>query len=43
VFILLVELGAPVAIAGLVCVGVTTFVRLAAVRFGWTFPAAVKP
>jgi uncharacterized membrane protein YeiH len=42
VFVLLIALGTPVAIAGLVCVGVTTFVRLAAVRFGWTFPAAVK-
>ncbi|MCY1138019.1 TRIC cation channel family protein [Actinoplanes sp. Pm04-4] len=42
VFVLLIALGTPVAIAGLVCVGVTTSVRLAAVRFGWTFPAAVK-
>lgn len=36
--ILLTELGTPILIAGLVCVVVTTFVRLAAVRFGWTFP-----
>jgi len=28
----------PILIAGLVCVVVTTSVRLAAVRFGWTFP-----
>ncbi|MFI7604996.1 trimeric intracellular cation channel family protein [Micromonospora sp. NPDC049366] len=36
--ILLAELGTPIAIAGLVCVVVTTSVRLAAVRFGWSFP-----
>ncbi len=38
VLILVAELGAPTPIAGLVCVVVTTSVRLAAVRFGWTFP-----
>ncbi|WBB89940.1 TRIC cation channel family protein [Verrucosispora sp. WMMC514] len=43
--ILLTALGTPTPIAGLVCVAVTTFVRLAAVRFGWTFPEqrAVRP
>ncbi|GAB2617891.1 hypothetical protein Aab01nite_31430 [Paractinoplanes abujensis] len=38
VLIALVALGVPVAVAGLVCVGVTTILRLGAVRFGWTFP-----
>ena len=38
VLILLVEFDTPVPIAGLVCVAVTTVVRLAAVLFGWTFP-----
>jgi uncharacterized membrane protein YeiH len=37
-FILLAELGTPIPVAGLVCVGVTTAVRLAAVAFDWTFP-----
>lgn len=36
--ILLVAFGTPIPIAGLVCVAVTTAVRLAAVLFGWTFP-----
>ncbi|WBB53814.1 hypothetical protein [Verrucosispora sp. WMMD573] len=36
--ILLTALGAPTPIAGLLCVAVTTSVRLAAVRFGWAFP-----
>ncbi len=36
--ILAAELGTPTPIAGLTCVVVTTSVRLAAVRFGWTFP-----
>lgn len=36
--ILLAALGTPTLIAGLVCLVVTTVVRLAAVRFGWTFP-----
>ena len=36
--ILLAALGAPIPMAGLVCVVVTTVLRLAAVRFGWTFP-----
>ncbi|MFF0344790.1 trimeric intracellular cation channel family protein [Kribbella sp. NPDC004875] len=35
---LLAELGTPIPIAGVVCVTVTTLVRLAAVRFDWTFP-----
>ena len=30
--------GTPITIAGLVCVVVTTTVRLAALHFGWTFP-----
>ena len=38
VFILLAELGTPTPIAGLSCVTVTASVRLAAIRFGWTFP-----
>ncbi|WP_250036602.1 trimeric intracellular cation channel family protein [Paractinoplanes maris] len=37
-FILLAELGTPIPVAGLVGVVVTTTVRLAAIRFGWTFP-----
>ncbi|MDG4840144.1 TRIC cation channel family protein [Micromonospora sp. WMMD967] len=43
--VLLTAFGAPILIAGLVCVVVTTSVRLAAVRFGWTFPeqGAVRP
>ena len=36
--ILLTALGTPITIAGLVCVAVTTLVRLAAVLFGWRFP-----
>jgi uncharacterized membrane protein YeiH len=36
--ILLTELGASSTLAGLVCVLVTTSVRLAAVLLGWTFP-----
>ncbi len=34
----LVAFGTPTPAAGLVCAVVTTVVRLAAVRFGWTFP-----
>jgi uncharacterized membrane protein YeiH len=43
--ILLVALGTPIPIAGLVCVAVTTVVRLGAVLFGWTFPEqrALRP
>lgn len=43
--ILLVKFDTPIPIAGLVCVVVTTLVRLAAVLFGWTFPEqrAVRP
>ncbi|GIE32538.1 hypothetical protein Ait01nite_055830 [Actinoplanes italicus] len=36
--VLLARFGVPIPIAGLVCVAVTTFLRLAAVRFGWRFP-----
>ncbi|WP_337926518.1 trimeric intracellular cation channel family protein [Kribbella sandramycini] len=36
--ILLAGLGVAVPIAGLVCVAVTTLLRVAAVRFEWTFP-----
>ena len=36
--ILLAGLGTPTTVAGLGCVVVTAAVRLAAVRFGWTFP-----
>ena len=38
VLVLLTELGSPVPIAGLICVGVTTAVRLMAVLLGWRFP-----
>ncbi|WP_432942526.1 trimeric intracellular cation channel family protein [Kribbella sp. CA-253562] len=38
VLVLLAELGTPIPIAGVVCLVVTTLVRLAAVRFEWTFP-----
>jgi uncharacterized membrane protein YeiH len=44
-FIVLAAFGTPTLVAGLVCVVVTTVVRLAAVRFDWTFPeqrAAVR-
>ncbi|MEV8374637.1 TRIC cation channel family protein [Kribbella sp. NPDC056861] len=45
VLILLAGLGVPIPIAGLACVLVTTLIRLAAVRFDWTFPEqfAVRP
>ena len=36
--ILLAASGVPIPVAGLVCVAVTTGLRLAAVRFHWTFP-----
>ena len=36
--ILLVRFDTPVPVAGLISAGVTAAVRLAAVRFGWTFP-----
>jgi uncharacterized membrane protein YeiH len=36
--ILLVRFDTPVPVAGLISAAVTTVVRLAAVRFGWTFP-----
>jgi uncharacterized membrane protein YeiH len=36
--ILLVRLGVTVLVAGLVCVVITTLVRIVAVRAGWTFP-----
>ena len=38
VLVLLAELGTPIPIAGVVCVVVTTLVRLVAVHFDWTFP-----
>ncbi|MEV6282708.1 TRIC cation channel family protein [Kribbella sp. NPDC051770] len=46
VLLLLAALGTPIAVAGLVCVAITTLIRLAAVRFGWTFPeqfAVLRP
>ncbi len=45
VLILLARLGVPIPVAGLLCLAVTTLVRLAAVRFGWTFPEqfALRP
>jgi uncharacterized membrane protein YeiH len=36
--VLLVELGVPVMLAGIVCVAVTTIIRLGALRFDWKFP-----
>lgn len=36
--VVLAAYGIPVLIAGVVCVAVTTAVRIAAVIFGWTFP-----
>jgi uncharacterized membrane protein YeiH len=36
--VVLAEFGTPIPVAGLVCVVVTTILRLVAVRFGWTFP-----
>jgi uncharacterized membrane protein YeiH len=36
--IVLTELGTPITIAALVCVLVTTALRLGALRFGWSFP-----
>lgn len=39
--ILLLTFGTPILIAGLVCVAVTTSVRVAAVVFGWTIPEQV--
>jgi len=37
-FVVLAALGTPVLVAGLVCIVLTTVVRVAAVRFGWRFP-----
>lgn len=42
VLILLAELGTPIAIAGVACVVVTTLMRLAAVRFDWTFRSSSR-
>jgi len=39
--IVLARLGVDTPVAGLVCVGVTIVVRLAAVAFGWRFPEQV--
>ncbi|SDP41847.1 Uncharacterized membrane protein YeiH [Lentzea jiangxiensis] len=36
--VVLAEFGAPIPIAGLVCVVVTAALRLIAIRFNWTFP-----
>jgi len=36
--VLLTAFGVPILIAGLVCVAVTTVVRVAALHFGWMFP-----
>ena len=36
--IVLAGFGTPIPIAGLICLLVTTAIRLPAVRFGWTFP-----
>ncbi|GAA1978218.1 hypothetical protein GCM10009718_13440 [Isoptericola halotolerans] len=36
--VVLLLLGAPIVVAGVVCVAVTTLVRLGSVFFGWTFP-----
>ncbi|KJQ56101.1 trimeric intracellular cation channel family protein [Microbacterium sp. SA39] len=38
VLVLLVSLGTPVLLAAVICVAVTTIVRLVAVVFSWTFP-----
>jgi uncharacterized membrane protein YeiH len=38
VLVLLIELGTPVFIASVICVAVTTTVRVIAVVFGWSFP-----
>ena len=38
ILIVLVRFGTPVPLAGLIAAAVTAAVRLAAVRFGWTFP-----
>lgn len=36
--ILLVAVGVPIPIAGIVCIAITTVVRIGAVRFNWRFP-----
>ncbi|MGK5683886.1 trimeric intracellular cation channel family protein [Actinoplanes sp. URMC 104] len=38
VLILLAQFGTPILVAGIACTVVTTSVRLAAIRFRWTFP-----
>ncbi|PVE96932.1 TRIC cation channel family protein [Microbacterium sp. TPD7012] len=38
VLVLLVSLGTPVLLGAVICVAVTTIVRLVAVVFSWTFP-----
>lgn len=38
VLMTLVSVGVPVLVAGIVCVAVTTVLRLLAVRFGWSLP-----
>ena len=34
----MIDLGVPLTIAAIVCVVVTTVIRLLAVRFGWSLP-----
>ncbi|MET0854915.1 MAG: TRIC cation channel family protein [Microterricola sp.] len=36
--VILASAGVQITIAGIVCVGVTTIIRLLAVRFGWSLP-----
>jgi uncharacterized membrane protein YeiH len=36
--VVLVDLGTPITVAAIVCVVVTTVIRLLAVRFGWSLP-----
>lgn len=38
VLLVMLQFGAPVLIAGVVCVVVTTLLRLLAIRFGWSLP-----
>lgn len=38
VLVILVDLGVPITVAAVVCVVLTTVIRLLAVRFGWSLP-----
>ncbi|UTX53959.1 trimeric intracellular cation channel family protein [Leucobacter aridicollis] len=38
VLLIMLQFGAPVLVAGVVCVLVTTMLRLLAIRFGWSLP-----